>query len=112
MISGFLVQKQFFSQLYQVEMSGFLAGLGLLTLQHLIYDISKVFDRVWQAVFFFSKSALKEFQACVLALFRLFSVLYWNFLQEYPMNAGVPQSSIFDSTLILPYINDLPDHSS
>ena len=98
MISGFLVQKQFFSQLYQVEMSGFLAGLGLLTLQH--------------RLLFFSKSGLKEFQACVLALFRLFSVLYWNFLQEYSMNAGVPQSSIFDSTPILPYINDLPDHSS
>ena len=61
-----------FSQLYLIELVGFLTGLGLLELWHLIYPrLLTGFDML----VFFTNLSLMEFQVGYLALFLLFSVI-------------------------------------
>ena len=78
-------------------------------------DISKALDRVWHACL------LHKRKSCGISgqIFGLISsflsnkwlqvVLDGKSVQQYPVNAGVPQGSIPGATLLLLCINDLPD---
>ena len=79
-------------------------------------DIFKTFDRVWHA------GLLHKRKFYGIQIFGLISLFHsnrrlWVFrerksLQEYPVNVGFSQRSIFGPTLFLLYINDLPDDVS
>ena len=72
MVLGHLDQLLIFSQLYLVELLGFLTGLGLFELWHLIYP--RLLTGFGMLVFFTNLS-LMEFQVRYLALFLLFLVI-------------------------------------
>ena len=79
-------------------------------------DIFKAFDRVWHTGLLHK---LKSYGisgqifgliSSFLSNRRLRVVLDGKSSQEYPVNAGVPQSSILGPTLFLCYIDDLPNN--
>ena len=81
----------------------------------MLLDISKAFDRVWHAVLLHKLKSygisgkVFGFVSYFLSNRRLQVVLDGKSSQEYPVNDGVPQSSILGLTLFLLYINDLSD---
>ena len=98
---GLLDQLLIFSQLYLIELLGFLTGLGLLELWHLIYP--KLLIGFGMLVFF-TKLSLMEFQVRYLALFLLSSVIddfKWLWMKSLHKNIQLMQEFLKAPFLVL-----------
>ena len=71
-------------------------------------DITKVFDRLWDADLLHISSQVFGLILSFLSERLLQVVLDGKCLQEYAVNAGVLQGSVLGTTLFLLCINDLP----
>ena len=79
------------------------------------FNISMAFDRVWHAGLLHKlrsygiSSQIPGLISPFLSNRQLQVILDGKCLQEYPINAGIPQGCIFGPILFLLYINDLPN---